>query len=65
MDARTRRAMAIVLAAVAALAFVGAVATVLLAPDATPTLLLVFLGVLLAVVAGELVVAFAGRREPY
>lgn len=63
MEPRTRQIVVLALAAVAVLALAGAFATVLLAPDDAPTLLVACLGVLVLVLLAEVVVVVLGRRE--
>lgn len=63
MDPRTRRALVLGLFVAALLALAGAVLTVLLAPDETPTYLGVALAVLVAVALAEILLAVLGRRD--
>lgn len=63
MQPGTRRTVVLVLALVAALAVVGAAATVLLAPDDAPSFLAACLGVLVLVLLAEVVLVMLGRRD--
>lgn len=63
MDSATRRKVFLVLAAVALLALVAAVVTVLAAPEVTGVLLAFSLGVLFLVVGAEVVLLIQESRQ--